>query len=77
MGKLSEEVAALTRRGATCTVGVWLATLSKAERADVDEVFASAAFSTTIAKAVEKAYGTRVGADAVQRHRRGACQCPR
>jgi hypothetical protein len=78
MGKLSVEVAALApRRGVTCTVGAWLATLSKADRLDVDEVMASGAFGTTISKAVEKVYGVRVGADAIQRHRRGACQCPR
>lgn len=78
MGKLMEAAAShMPRMGGTCTVGAWLATLDKASRAEADEVMASGMFGTAISKGVEKVYGVRVGSDAIQRHRRGACACQR
>lgn len=78
MGTLSEEVAALKQRvGGRCTVGVWLATLGKADRAEVADVMASEAYGSTITRAVEKVYGVKFADSTVQRHRRGACSCPR
>jgi hypothetical protein len=78
MGKLTEAVDAhASRIGGTCTVGTWLATQTPAIRAEVAELVASDRAATAIVAGIEKHLKHRLSSGAMQRHRRGACLCPR
>lgn len=63
-------------RRPACTIGRLVADLPAADVADLRVAFADEGLAaTTIASALSKHVGRRVGADVVRRHRRGACGC--
>jgi len=74
---LLDEVEAETRYGGNaCPVGAALDGLTPKQRSEWEEVLASAAPGTAIARVSAK-HGLNLKAPSIQRHRRGECQCPR
>ena len=63
------------RRGAPCSVGVWLDAQPATIRAEFNEALDTAAPATLICDVIRDKYGFDRGASAVQRHRRGGCGC--
>lgn len=63
------------KKGPSCTVGITLASHPEAEKIQA-AINDEAIPGTLISKALEES-GAKVKAEAVQRHRRGACGCER
>ena len=63
--------------GGTCTAGKLLEALTPADRADLEAALADRSIPATIIAKVLTETGHKIGDDAVQRHRRGACACGR
>lgn len=76
MGSLKDAVAAMTvQRGQRCGIALLRTSLPPDLLADFDDLLAGPTWSTVIAKAVRD-LGYPLKQDALQRHRRGACECP-
>lgn len=61
------------RKGPSCTVGVVLA--AHAEAAKIKTAIDDRSIPGTIISRALAETGTKIGAEAIQRHRRGACSC--
>ena len=63
------------RRGALCSVGVWLAAQTATIQDEFNAALDSDANATLICDVIREKYGFSRGASTVQRHRRGGCDC--
>lgn len=63
------------KKGPSCTVGVLLLKLEKADAADLQAALDDAGVSATIITKVLAARGERLTAEAIRRHRRKLCFC--
>lgn len=75
-GFLDEIRAETSPKGPRCSVGVIAATLSTADRADLDAALRDGSIpGTAIARALSKRGPRTVQGAAVQHHRKGECGC--
>jgi len=68
-----------TIKGPPCGLGHLLANIPEEERTALLSLINPEAYprttSTALARAIESAYGQRLGRNAIDRHRRGDCSC--
>lgn len=79
MGLLGEvrSAQAAHRRGGRCSVSVAIDAMEGQDRKDLMAALADESIYGSTLSRVLKARGHRVPPEAIQRHRRGACACPR
>jgi hypothetical protein len=65
-----------TPKGPTCRVGVFLASLDDAERAEWTEVLGNLTIQATTISRYLGEQGTPLPSDGVRRHRNRQCLCP-
>ena len=70
---------ARTIKGPHCSLGNLIAHIPEDERAALLSLINPDAYprttSTALSRAIESAFGTRIGRNAIDRHRRGDCSC--
>lgn len=63
-------------KGPACGAGVWLDSLSKSDRAEVEGAFAVAELQhASLAREIRKRWPEAASADSLIRHRKGECAC--
>jgi hypothetical protein len=80
MVKILEAIALeRTKKGPPCGLGNLLAHIPEEEQTALLSLINPEAYprttSTALARAIESAYGERIGRNAIDRHRRGDCSC--
>jgi hypothetical protein len=64
------------KKGPSCSIGVFLATLQPAKRSEVDAALADADLQTAhLTRALELMAGRKFQPMSVGRHRKGGCNC--
>lgn len=76
MSLADEARAANNRRGAVCSVRLLLQRSTPEDQAELLEALADAEIQSTALARVLRARGIEIGADNLQRHRKGDCRCP-
>ena len=73
---LIEAALASQCKGPECKTGQWLATLSKADRAEVEDAFAVAELQhAALARAIKARWSEAPSAEGITRHRKQECAC--
>jgi hypothetical protein len=76
MASLAESVLASQTKGPTCKTGTWLPTLSKKDRAELDEAFAHPEVQhAALARAIKSRWADAPGQESLTRHRKQECAC--
>lgn len=64
------------RKGPDCRSGQWVLSLSKADRAEVEEAFAASEIQhAALARAIKARWAEAPSAESLTRHRKGECAC--
>lgn len=73
---LTEVALASQSKGPDCRTGLWLTTLSKEDRAEVEDAFAVAELQhAALARAIKARWPAAPSGEGITRHRKQECAC--
>lgn len=73
---LRDRIEKVKTQTVTCSVGLFMETLTEEQREEFIELCESDELSSILAKAVNAEYGVTIAGQTVARHRRRECKCP-